>query len=189
MTSQDERRDYYRIDDTVGLSFETVTESELPTHDEFTTTPPDEFQLINQLKALELENSKILHTIQEETPEIARYFKLLNQKIEAIAKTIVTQGLTDEISTQEVTLSAGGINFISENMLATDNYVKLRMILYPSTSVINCYARVIRSEVTDGGFDTAFEYSLLSESDRDTLVRHVLQVQSNALRKKTIEEN
>ena len=189
MTNHEERRDYYRIDDTVGLSFETVSELELPSQDEFQNSTPDEFQLINQLKSLELENSAILNSIQEQTPEIARYFKLLNAKIDAVAKTIITQGLTDEISTTQVTLSAGGINFISPNMLATDNYVKLRMVLYPSNCVINCYARVVRSEVTEGGFESAFEYKLITESDRDTLVRHVLQVQSNALRKKSAEEN
>ncbi|NNJ72683.1 MAG: PilZ domain-containing protein [Enterobacterales bacterium] len=189
MTNHDERRDYYRIEDTVGLSFETCTESELPSNDEFLRMAPDEFQLINHLKNLDLENSKLLHTIQEESPDIARYLKLVNLKIEALAKNIITKGLTDEIATTEVTLSAGGINLISQNMLATENYIKLRMILYPSTCVINCYAKVVRSEPCDGGFDSAFEYFLITESDRDILVRHVLQLQSNTLRKQTAQEN
>jgi len=188
MQTHDERRDFYRINDTVGLSYEQCSEFELPSKEEFANQSPDEFQLINHLSRLDLDNSSLLHSIQDDSPDIARYFKLINSKIEAIAKQIVSVGLTDEVTPTEVTLSAGGLSFVSTEQYQLGNLIKTRMILYPSNSVISSYGVVVRSVASEQGFDTAVEYRLINESDRDALVRHVLHLQSNSLRKHSIQD-
>lgn len=189
MQTPDERRDYYRINDTVGLLLEPCSAEDIPSRDEFSNQAMDEFKLIDHLSRLDLDNSALLHSIQDTSPDVARYLKLINLKIEAIAKQIVIMGLTDEVKPTEVILSAGGISFNHDQSLPIDSYVSLRMILYPSNAVISSYARVVRSKQQDEHYDTAFEYILINESDRDTLVRHVLQLQSNALRKRSISED
>ena len=90
MNINDERRDYYRIEDTVGLQIEPCNESDIPSAEEFANQGGDEFKLINHLSRLDLDNSTLLHSIQDTSPDIARYLKVINLKIEAIAKQIVT---------------------------------------------------------------------------------------------------
>lgn len=186
MQAGDERRDYYRINDTVGLRVDPTTQDKMPSMEEFLEQASDEFKLINHLSRIDLENSTLLHNIQDTNPDVARYLKLLNIKIEAIAKQIVAMGLTDEVKPTDVTLSAGGISYESDIPFNKGDIVKLQMILYPSNAVINSYARAVRSKPEDKIFDTAFEYLMISESDRDTLVRHVLQLQSNSLRQRSL---
>ena len=186
MKAADERRDYYRINDTVGLRVEPTTQEQIPAMEDFTEQSADEFRLINHLSRIDLENSTLLHNIQDTNPDIARYLKLINIKIEAIAKQIVAMGLTDEVKPTDITLSAGGISYKSNIPYDKGDVVKLQMILYPSNAVINAYAKAVRSQPQGDVFDNAFEYILITESDRDTLVRHVLQLQSNSLRQRSL---
>ncbi len=187
--SNDERRDYYRISDTVGFTCAICkNENEIPSMAEFIAEIPDEFQLINQLSRIDMESSALLHTIQETSPDISRYLRILNSKVEAIARHIVSFGLTDEIKLEKVTLSAGGLSLITNEVVALGCVLRKIMILYPCCSVILTYGKFVGCraipDTTPPQFDTALEYILINESDRDVLVRHALQLQSNQLRQK-----
>jgi len=133
-----------------------------------------------------MESSTLLHTISDVSPDIARYMKIINAKIEALARQVVTLGLTDEIKTQKVTLSAGGISLITEESIELEKTIRTRMVLYPSCSGILTYSKVVRCEAIANTepvqYDTAVEYTLINETDRAALVRHVLHLQSNILR-------
>ena len=185
----DERRDYYRIQDTVGLTYSICkSANDIPTEDEFISEVPDEYQLINHLSRIDMDSSTLLHNIQEASPDIARYMKIINAKIDALARHVVSTGLTDEIQSRKVILSAGGISFVTGEPIETGNTLRTRMIIYPSCTGVLTYGIVVRSRLihdTDPEqYDTALEYLLINESDRDALVRHVLQLQSNLLRHK-----
>lgn len=187
--SADERRDFYRINDTVGLTYTVCAgESDIPTEDEFIAEAPDEFQLINHLSRIDMDSSTLLHTIQDVSPDIARYLKIINSKIDALSRHVVSLGLTDEVQSQNVTLSAGGLSLTTSEAIDLGKTVRTRMILYPSCSGILTYGEVVRCDAIPNSeppqFDTAIEYTLINETDRDALVKHVLQLQSNILRKR-----
>ncbi len=187
--SADERRDFYRINDTVGLTYTICTrESDIPTEDEFVAEAPDEFELINHLSRIDMDSSTLLHTIQDVNPDIARYMKIINSKVDALARHVVTLGLTDEVSSHKVTLSAGGLSLITTEAIELGKTIRTRMILYPSCSGILTYGEIVRCKAIPNSeppqFDTAVEYTLINETDRDALVKHVLQLQSNILRQR-----
>ena len=112
--------------------------------------------------------------------------KIINGKIEALARHIVTIGINDEIKPQAVTLSAGGACFVSNEKIALESNIRFSMVLYPSCSGILTYGKVVRCnpmpDTVPQQYDVALEYVLITENDRDALVRHVLQLQSNYLR-------
>ncbi len=187
--SVDDRRDFYRISDTVGLIYSVCSgENAIPTENEFIAEVPDEFQLISQLSKIDLENSTLLQNIHDLSPDICRYLKTINTKIEAIARQVVSIGLTDEVKSHKVTLSAGGVSFILSEPVELGAILRTQMILYPSCSGILTYGKVVRCKaitVDDTEqYDIAIEYCLIHENDRDALVRHVLHLQSNQLRQK-----
>ena len=187
--SNDERRDYYRINDTVGFSCSICkSEKEIPTLEEFLAEIPDEFQLINYLNRIDIDNASLLHTIQEVSPDISRYLKIINAKIDALSRHMVTVGSMEEIKFEKITLSAGGLSLINDENIALGTILRTRMVLYPSCSGILTYGKVVRSfaipNTEPAQYDTALQYVLIKESDRDVLVRHVLQLQSNQLRQK-----
>jgi len=187
--SVDDRRDYYRISDTVGLVYSVcINANDVPTESEFISEVPDEFQLISQLSKIDMENSPLLQGIHDVSPDICRYLKTINTKIDAIARQVVSIGLTEEVQSHKVTLSAGGISFLSSEPIELGNYLRAQMILYPSCSGILTYGKVVRCKAVTiddtEQYDIAIEYRLIHENDRDALVRHVLHLQSNQLRQK-----
>ncbi|MCP4271284.1 MAG: PilZ domain-containing protein [Gammaproteobacteria bacterium] len=187
--SVDDRRDFYRISDTVGLIYSVCSgENAIPTENEFIAEVPDEFQLISQLSKIDLENSTLLQNIHDLSPDICRYLKTINTKIEAIARQVVSIGLTDEVKSHKVTLSAGGVSFILSEPVELGAILRTQMILYPSCSGILTYGKVVRCKAITiddtEQYDIAIEYCLIHENDRDALVRHVLHLQSNQLRQK-----
>ena len=186
-SSHDERRDFYRINDTVGLSYTHCGSDDVPTAEYFATEIPDEFQLITHLSNLDIDSSTLLHNIQDVSPDISRYLKIINSKIDALARHVVRLGMDDNIKPQSVILSAGGVSITTSESISMDAILRVNMILYPSCNGILTYGKVVRCDKipdTDTpAFDVALEYVLINESDRDALVRHVLQLQSNYLRK------
>jgi hypothetical protein len=184
-TSHDERRDFYRINDTVGLHY-TACGYDLPDADSFSAEIPNEFQLISHLNSIDMDSSTLLHNIQDASPDVCRYLKIINAKVEALARHIVTIGIDDEIKPQAVTLSAGGVCFVSNEKFALDSHIRMSMVLYPSCSGILTYGKVVRCnpmpDTAPQQYDIALEDVLITEVDRDSLVRHVLQLQSNYLR-------
>ncbi|MFT5520319.1 MAG: hypothetical protein ACI9IA_000910 [Enterobacterales bacterium] len=183
--SHDERRDFYRINDTVGIHY-TLCDGELPDTDTFAAEIPNEFQLISHLNSIDMDSSTLLHNIQDTLPDVSRYLKIINGKIEALARHIVTIGIVDDIKPQAVTLSAGGVCFVSNEKIALESNIRFSMVLYPSCSGILTYGKVVRCnpmpDTVPEQYDVALEYVLITENDRDALVRHVLQLQSNYLR-------
>ena len=186
-SSHDERRDFYRINDTVGLSYTHCIDDDVPTEESFATEIPDQFQLIAHLSNLDMDGSALLHNIQDVSPDISRYLKVINSKIDALARHVVTLGLDDNIKSQPVTLSAGGLSITTSEAISLGATLRLNMVLYPSCSGILTYGKVVRCDkVTNSDpfiYDIALEYILINEPDRDVMVRHVLQLQSNYLRK------
>ena len=188
-TSHDERRDFYRINDTVGLNYSLCNgQSDVPDEQSFADEIPNEFQLVTHLNNIDMESSTLLHNIQDVAPDISRYLKIINSKIESLARHIVTLGIDDDIKPTAVTLSAGGLNFISDEAVNIDDVLRLSLVLYPSCTGVITYGKVVRCDKMTGTvplkYDVAIEYFLISEPDRDALVRHVLKLQSNYLRKK-----
>ena len=83
----------------------------------------------------------------------------------------------------DVTLSGGGIGFLSPRQFAVDDTLSLKIILSPFTP-IHTTARVIRSvQAKDGiNYDIATEFIQLNPDDQEHLIRHIIQTQAERLR-------
>ena len=83
----------------------------------------------------------------------------------------------------DVTLSGGGIGFLSPRQFAVDDQLKLKIILPPFIP-IHTTARVIRSiQAKDGiNFDISTEFIQLNPDDQEHLIRHIIQAQAERLR-------
>jgi c-di-GMP-binding flagellar brake protein YcgR len=83
----------------------------------------------------------------------------------------------------DVTLSGGGIGFLSPRNFAVDDILKLKIILPPFTP-IHTTARVIRSAQAKDGmqYEIASEFTELNPDDQEHLIRHIIQTQAEQLR-------
>ena len=177
----DERREWIRIDDRVILEYRLLTDSdEAPTRGLPVSSEAIAAVIAKPTSDLLLRNGEQL----AESPLLPWIMKvdwLLEVIVKALAK-MQPDGIAIAQVT-DVTLSGGGIGFLSPQQFAVDDVLKLKMILPPFTP-IHTTARVIRSALAKDGmqYDIASEFTDLSPDDQEHLIRHIIQTQAERLR-------
>jgi len=189
-----ERRDFFRIDDSVALSFQVVPSSSLGKKLERQEKGLEsEFTLMSNLSVISQEMTGVLRKIEGKSPDIAHYLKSLDQKIDMLGKAFLTW--TNEMADQPasaVNLSASGMAFNAPEPTEIGTLLELKILLPFFTGLI-LYAEVVAcAKLQPKGDSTPFyqtrvTFQHLRERDRDVLIRHVLQRQSEYLRAKRVE--
>ncbi len=186
--SNQDRRSFYRIDDSVVLTYRQVAEAELA---ETVHAPPgdlqDAFTLASTFAGISHETRLLRNQVRSEAPAIARYLEALDRKLDILSQVLLIQEVgPHEERTLAVNLSAGGMEFEAREPLVVDTWLELRFVLLPSRTGILAGGRVIRSDALESrdAFRLAVEFSHIRESDRQLLVKHVLGRQSERLRQR-----
>ncbi|MEK7350984.1 MAG: PilZ domain-containing protein, partial [Nitrospirota bacterium] len=178
----DERREWIRIDDRVLLEYRLLTD---PAEGLTPGIPPVSDEAISE--AITKPTADLLLRSGEQLAEspllpwIMKVDWLLETLVKQIAK-MQPEGVA-MAQVADVTLSGGGIGFLSPRHFAVDDQLKLKIILPPFIP-IHTTARVIRStQVKDSiNYDIATEFVDLSPDDQDHLIRHIIQTQAERLR-------
>jgi hypothetical protein len=178
----DERREWIRIDDRVILEYRLLTD---PTEGPTPGIPPASDEAISAV--ITKPTSDLLLRSGEQLAEspllpwIMKVDWLLEILVKQLAK-MQPEGIAIAQVT-DVTLSGGGIGFLSPRQFAEDDQLKLKIILPPFIP-IHTTARVIRSiQAKDGvNYDIATEFIQLNPDDQEHLIRHIIQAQAERLR-------
>lgn len=199
--SDNEQRSYFRVQDTVELEYQRVSADDVLRHqpDKFFGNSLN-FWLLRDLQQMDRDGQKILRNISESNRDIATYLKILDRKIELIAKTVVEFNRTEKPTpTVEVSLSEGGLSFYAErgHALQKDKYLALKISLLPSYVGLMLFARIVdivdavdvsdeNSELVKPAHANMQRISLAFEKidaqEQHALSRHIMQVQSAAQR-------
>ncbi|THJ20890.1 MAG: PilZ domain-containing protein [Nitrospira sp. CG24E] len=181
-TLSDERREWIRVDDRVLLEYRLLTD---PEEGPTPSIPPVAQEAIAAVIAKP--TSDLLARSGEqlaESPLLPWMMKvdwLLEVIVKALAK-MQPEGIAIA-QVADVTLSGGGIGFLSPRKFAVDDMLSLKIVLSPFTP-IHTTARVIRSVQAKDGikYDIATEFIQLNPDDQEHLIRHIIQTQAERLR-------
>jgi hypothetical protein len=181
-TLSDERREWVRIDDRVLLEYRLLSD---PAEGPIPGALPISQEAISA--AVAKPTSDLLLRSGEQLaqspllPWIMKVDWLLEVIVKALAK-MQPDGIAIA-QVADVTLSGGGIGFLSPRKFAVDDLLKLKIILPPFTP-IHTTARVIRSALAKDGmqYDIASEFTDLIPDDQEHLIRHIVQAQAEQLR-------
>ncbi len=191
VNNKQEQKEYFQIDDTVAMEFVAVTESCISDDaSAFPLSIPSKFNLLNQLHTIDADSSSLLLLIGEKDRAIASYLKSINDKINLLAQALVhsDQTITD-IPRRTISLSEGGLSFNNTDPLDSGTYLAIKMILLPSSIGLLLYGQVINCDQdASGGYTIGIRFEQLSEINRQTIARHVLQYQAKA-RRELIAQN
>ncbi|MCW8891647.1 MAG: PilZ domain-containing protein [Sedimenticola sp.] len=188
-TGQDERRQYFRIEDSLSLSFKPVPLEEVPACVERLERELDShFTVVSSLAAVTQEMMGTMHKIEASRPEIAAYLKSLDKKIDILGRAFLAQ--TTELfvqPAQEVNLSATGISFYVDEQIAAGSILELKILLMPSYTGILSFAEVISCDPVDTAeskqqYHLRTSFTHIRERDRDVLIQHVIQRQGAQIR-------
>jgi len=177
-----ERRQYFRINGKVAVDYKVITEDEmqhgrLPT--QFQVSPF--FLLLTQLQEFSHDSSYQLRKIAQRDPLVASYLENMNNKIDAIAHAIAKSDVEFEnLSTQKINLSEGGMSFFSKESIPENSYLALKVVFEETYTGLLIYGQVLYSgeEEEDGQYKIGIEFSDMPESSRLIVARYILASQA-----------
>lgn len=189
MAGDEERRDYFRIADEVYLQHRLLSEAE---YQEIAARPEQEWEatcsLVTQVRAISSQASGILSSIRKHDPEIAQYLGLIDRKIDLLAQMVAGSGDAPDAPNTRVDLSAGGMGFTREEPAALGSKIEVELLLFPSRVCVHGYGEVVHCTPETDGYSIGLDFTLMSEMEREALIRHVLARQSEALRRRRDEQ-
>lgn len=193
-----DRRNYFRIDDTVRLSVRRVPPEELESRfEQLDHDLVGNFTVMSSLAAITAQMTMGLRRIENRDPDLAAYLRAIDQKIEVIGRAFITQ--EPEFHAEHAVpanLSAGGMCVGVDEAYEPGATLEIRMLLFPSFTGLMVYGTVIDSdpareddESQRFNYLTRIEFTHIRESDRELLIRHLLRRQSLQLRAQHEEES
>ncbi|NQY26784.1 MAG: PilZ domain-containing protein [Piscirickettsiaceae bacterium] len=185
-----DQREYFRINDMVFIELTPLNSSDVESLSvsikDYSNS--EENKEKSQLQTLQTAFSHLTDQINQQDREIARALRLLDEKVTLLAQSIQRQQNASENKIfTKVSLSGGGISFLSANEYMGRSAIEIRIELRSSATVIHAIANVIACEKTyDAPKETPYYlrlvFSHMSECDRNALIKHTLARQAELLR-------
>lgn len=107
---EEDRREYYRIEDTIALEIRPLSIPEAADQEVLQDASPL-FNLLSELHLSEFESQHLLRQISERERSIAAYLKAMNKRIDLLSQVIALTVLGEIGEPQPVIISEGGIDF------------------------------------------------------------------------------
>lgn len=173
----EEKREYFRVDDVVPLSYAAVNGAG-PTR-KARVVPVHRFShesLSHETGIPEADTNELLW----------KQLRILDTKLDLILErlNLRDEGFLDAEHT-EVNLSGSGIRFVSRERFEVGTLLELKIRL-PLGDGIVCYGHVQRtSERKDGNYDIALSFSEMDDEVREKIIYHVLDRQRRLVSQQT----
>lgn len=187
--NQNERRQFFRINDRLSLSYRQIPSDRLAASIECLENEIDSnFTVVSSLAAVSQEMMGTLNKIETSRPEVAAYLKSLDQKIDILGRALMAQ--TTELLNQPiqaVNLSATGISFQVTEYIQPGSTLELKLLLTPSYVGILSFVEVVGCDPVETepaqGYHLRTSFMHIRERDRDVLIQHVIQRQGAQIRR------
>ena len=182
-----EKRRYFRIDDTVNLSFRVLK----PCAPELklSTDIIDDSEMLEMVDA---ELDTLTNSLWDADPKFARAIGLLNQKVNLLAAH--NRPSIEELMAQydhqypgiDVNISATGMAFHCDVKLEVGARLDMLLFLKPSVSGITLTGTVLSTEVVDSdgqpSYNTCVEFDIEAK-EKEQLVQHIVRKQVETIGK------
>ncbi len=185
LSGQINRREYFRVQDTVALQFEAVS-GKFSEGDPLSLLP-DDFQSLHELQKLAREARQLIRQIGDQNRLLADYLRLQESRFDLLTRAFISSApALEHMPRREVTLSEGGIEFQDPRGLLPEQTILMRLMLFPDQHTLAVFGRVVHVESGNppGSFTLGVEFLRMTDSDQQILARHALHLQSEARRER-----
>ena len=178
---EEERREYYRIDDMIALQIKSLSTPEAASKEVLLDDSPL-FNLLSELHLSEFEAQHLLRQISEKDRSLAAFLKVQNKRVDLLSQ-IMARGLLEEVGApQPVIISEGGIDFQHPTALPAGAHLAVKLVLMPQALGLLLRARVTHCDPKGTGFDVGTEFEAMTDAQRQLLARYILQKQAQERR-------
>ncbi len=175
-----EKRRYFRINETVGLSYEFIDRHSPVRQKE--SLPSSVLEMVSQQDAL---IERLLREAAVESPKVAELVRAFNQKLERVVSQLVLDNqLVGRIANRikEVNISACGLGFVNEVAVVPGEKLKVELELFPSKYLVKAKAIVIGCDRVQDGYFWRIDFYDMSPAAQEALIQHIVRRQSAQLK-------
>ncbi|MGZ0717651.1 PilZ domain-containing protein [Pseudomonas palleroniana] len=178
---EEERREYYRIDDMIALQIKCLSAPEAASKEVLQDDSPL-FNLLSELHLSEFEAQHLLRQLSDKDRTLVAFLRVQNKRVDLLSQ-IMARGLLDEVGApQPVIISEGGIDFQHPTPLVTGAHLAVKLVLMPQALGLLLRARVTHCDPQGSGFDVGTEFEAMTDAQRQLLARYILQKQAQERR-------
>lgn len=181
---QQERRQYFRIASQVAVHVEPVEGNKHVSLEMLEQERPKAFALVNDVNQIAMEAERLVRQLDRTDPTVAEFCRNIDKRIQLLTRFIALQALSDPVEQKLVSISGNGLRFTTDKAFETGQVVRVELMLPDSGSTILCFGEVVDTRKVDDGFEIAVTFTVISEADRDAIIRHVLTREAELLRNK-----
>lgn len=180
----DDRRRFFRIDDTVGVAYRLLSDEELNSQDDGIDNPTTVFTL---LANYEITITDLLKKVGDKDPVLEAVLATLNKKVNCVINQMeLDSNLMEKLAyqVQEVNISACGVAFRIEEEIQIGQTLGLDFALRPDNVHVFTYGTVVQREAIENqtGYFIRINFHGMQTSDQETLIQHIVKRQSSSLR-------
>jgi len=180
-----DKRDHYRLDDEVAVTWRPVTRIEVEStraRDHFETGPS--FPLLKELYKLDLEARELLREMAPANKDLGNFLGNLNRRVELLARAMVAaEGERNSFDTP-VRLSQGGISFLTDELLATGTCLALKLVFRESILGLTLFAEVRHCRLAEDSerYVVGTRFVRLDPGEEELIQRHIIHRQAEERR-------
>lgn len=181
-----ERRRYFRINDTIGLSYTLLDDAANDTSD----AQDVGITAASVLTNIDRELNTLINTLWRENPTTAKVLGLLNRKIEVLTDEIVGEEraiVERQQRETDVNISGCGIAFNCEERMAAGQILRLFITLKPANTHISLDGEVVSCEANvdhpNSPFHLRINFTEEETAAQEALIQHIVQRQFSISKK------
>lgn len=179
-----DRRRYFRINDSIGVDYERLDCDGNGEHEHVDMV--EDISITRILEQQNVETVAAIDQVDKKYPEVAQALLKINKKIDTLLTLFEIESLADFNRYQhfeQANISACGMAFPINESLAPKLKIRLHLYLAPMAYEFSVIARVVACEAFDDDlFYLRAEFLEIKEADRERLIQHIVQRQSNLLK-------
>lgn len=184
---QQERRGFFRIEDTVNLTYKLVDQHKVTELSRVSGDVLSNCSLVAALDVLTQEGRIAAARVEKNEPEVFEFLKILDSKINLLAQAVMMQGNHfNESDERKVNMSATGLAFETDEQLSKGQFLEIKIMLASCMAVIIAYGQIIYCKENDEddklAYTVAVDFVNMKENDRELLIKHVVKKQMQQIR-------
>lgn len=173
----DERRRYFRIEDTIGVQYEVLDDKQAIVRQD--AIDRGDIGQNNNLQETERRLQLLIDKLRIQSPEVSEAIELLNNKFNLLKND--ADPSNSNIKVVRASLSACGVSFNLAEQLRVGEKVYLDMILLPTDLHVHTVADVVGSQSESGVSKVSFEFNHLNTELEELLIQHIVKRQGRIL--------
>lgn len=187
-TNDQERREYFRINDQIYLEYECISAEEHQRAPELLAELENSsFTLSADFATLNNSIHPLLSNIKQSHPDIGEYLDFLNQKIDQVNQLMLEKETNfDESKVITANLSASGISFPCDKHFEKSQPIKLELVLLPEKVGILIFGHIVATKENKSGDENllCIHFDHIRPEDRELMIKHNLNKQMSDIREK-----